>query len=59
MRCINPIHQHVQLAVVFGKPAAQLFADDDVRQMRDLKCAVDRVVIGEVTKSIPRRWACS
>ena len=46
-RRVDPVDQHVKLAMILGKPAAQLFADNDVGSIGDLKRPLDRVVIGE------------
>jgi hypothetical protein len=46
-RAVDAPEQQVHLALVFGEPAGELFADDHVGLVRDLQRAVDRVVVGQ------------
>ena len=43
----DAVDQHVHLAVVLGKPAGQLLADEHILARRDARHAFDRVVVGD------------
>jgi hypothetical protein len=48
-------HEYVHTALILRENSGYLFADDDIRQVRDLQAAIDSILIGERHKAHPGR----